>query len=283
MQPTWTESLAYLPDSSAKAHCDLDAQGRAIAPKPHRANLHLNIIKEAVQDAKTAAPGTAPKALLVVGAPGSGRSALINTLRDFVSINPDRIKEKFPEYQEATKNRAKNAALIVHAESSLVAKQIQVHAVSNRMNLAIELTGEKPEAIKAAMESLKKHGYEVGVALCHCPQKDHLRRTIAMSESTGRWLSEDFIKQSHQQALDTFKKIRTGCDRFRVIDTQNPQAPEVVWEKRLDGETINSQSQFVKALYAKHAKPESTQSGSSQSRATASKRPSANRAVGDGR
>jgi len=282
MQPkAWTESLAYLPDSSAKAHCDLDAQGRAIAPKPHRANLHLNIITDAVKNAKATAPGTTPKALLVIGAPGSGRSALIDTLQDFVSINPDRIKEKIPEYQEATKNRAKNAALIVHAESSLVAKQIQVHAVSNRMNLAIELTGEKPEAIKAAMESLKKHGYEVGVALCHCPQKDHMRRTIAMSESTGRWLSEDFIKESHQQALDTFKKIRTGCDRFRVIDTQNPQAPEVVWEKRPDGETVNSQSQFIKALYAKPESTHSTQS--SQPRGTASKRPSANRAVGDGR
>ena len=272
----WTESLAYLPDSSAKAHCEIDAQGRAIAPKPHRANLHLNIIKDSTQNTSATAQG-APKALLVIGAPGSGRSALMNTLENFVIINPDRIKEKLPEYQEATKKRAKNAALIVHAESSLIAKQIQVHAVSQRMNLAIELTGDNPEAIKTAMQSLKKHGYEVGVALCHCPAKDHLRRTISMSEITGRWLSEDFIQQSNRQALDTFKQIRHECDRFRVIDTQNPQAPQVVWEKRPEQEIVNSQSQFVKALYVK---PESA---TSQPRGSTSKRSSVNRATGDGR
>lgn len=272
----WTESLAYLPNSSAKAHCEIDAQGRAIAPKPHRANLHLTIIKDATLNATTA-KGVAPKALLVIGAPGSGRSGLMATLNNFVAINPDRIKERLPEYQEATKNKAKNAALIVHTESSLIAKQIQVHAVSQKMNLAIELTGENPAAIKAVMQSLKQHGYEVGVALCHCPEKDHLRRTIAMSESNGRWLSQDFIQQSNRQALDTFKQIRHECDRFRVIDTQNPQAPQVVWEKRPEGEIVNSQSQFVKALYVK---PEPA---TSQPRGFISKRSSVNRATGDGR
>jgi len=163
----WVDSLPYLPAMTAEAHCVMDASGSVIGPKPHSAQFHLDIITSAVDAVPPVPFGTKPKAVLIMGAPCGGKSALLDELPpdQFVVVNPDAIKERIHENKDATAQRAKNADQMVHGESSFLCQQIQQYAIESRRNLVVESVGQYPQLQAQLIDHLQARGYDVAIAL----------------------------------------------------------------------------------------------------------------------
>jgi len=240
-EPQWVESLPYLPSSTAAAHCELNEKGQVVGPKPHRARFHHTLITSAVDPIPPIPYGAKPKAVIILGAPGSGKSALLKELPpdQFVVVNPDAVKTCIHEYREATAQRARNADQMVHAESSFLCQQIQQYAIESRRNLVIESIGLNPDIQAQLIDHLQSRGYEVAIALTQLPAEQGAERATRHLSAQGRYLPDAAIRESYAQVPRSFLALKDKVPHFRVVDTRQPP-PSLVWEKRQNAETIHS-------------------------------------------
>jgi hypothetical protein len=127
---------------------------------PERQKLHNKIVNETLNPEAVAKPGVRPKAAILMGPPGSGKTTGGQPQTDklgvkFTVVNADDVKAKLPEYQ------GWNAA-VVHEESSHIAEhRIRHEAVAARHNVLMDLTGANTGKMKNMVEEFDKAGYDV--------------------------------------------------------------------------------------------------------------------------
>ncbi|MCW3611289.1 zeta toxin family protein, partial [Burkholderia cenocepacia] len=109
-----------------------------------------------------------PKAIVLGGQPGSGKSALAaEAAREFrgnggaVVIDADRMREENPRYKQLSKEDPQNAADRTHKEAGEWATRLTMAAVEGRRNLVVDGTMRSPENIRELTNRLKENGYEV--------------------------------------------------------------------------------------------------------------------------
>lgn len=135
-----------------------------------------------------AAPTDHPKAILLGGQPGSGKSGLASAaLREFsghggaVLIDADRMRERNPEYRDLLKFDPQNAADRTHAIAGAWAIRMTAEAIASKRNVVVDGTMRNPENIKALAERLKANGYEVHVRVLA------VREEVSMARSRLRF------------------------------------------------------------------------------------------------
>ncbi len=113
-----------------------------------------------------------PKAILLDGQPGAGKSALaaeaVRELRangGAVVIAADRMREENPRYRQLSREDPQNAAELTQKEAGEWATRLTMAAVENRRNLVVDGTMRSPESIRDLTTRLKENGYEVEARL----------------------------------------------------------------------------------------------------------------------
>lgn len=225
-------------------------------PKEARKSLiHDPIVANAFAGKKPVPEGKKKIAIMTMGAPASGKSSGLRTvdLKRFVSVDPDGIKEKLPEYKKATEDREKTfkgAALMAHEESSAIAKRITKEAIEKGHNVLIDGTGANAASMKKKIAELKKAGYHVHVVMSHLHEDEGVRRAKARAEQTGREVPEGVIRSAYKSVPKNFAAIGKEADSFHVMDNRS-EGGKIVWSK-IDGEEHHHDPHFVRLFKAEH-------------------------------
>jgi Ni2+-binding GTPase involved in maturation of urease and hydrogenase len=123
-----------------------------------------------------AEPQNNPRAIMLGGQPGSGKSHLAQSaLNDLatsgraVIIDSDRMRAKHPLYQQLAAIDPTKAADLTHKDAGAWSNRLTQEAMSNRQNLVIDGTLRDPDAAIRLARGLQEHGYTVEARIMAVP------------------------------------------------------------------------------------------------------------------
>jgi predicted ABC-type ATPase len=250
---TWIDHAQGLPKETWRAHWEKGANAKALdpsagKPRPERVEkVHKGIIERAFEKAEKTHEGKQRVAILTMGAPASGKSSVVGDLVDetWVRVDPDSVKEQLPEYKDAIKASAKDAALMSHEESSYVSKQIRDKAIAEGYPVMVDGTGRNPASYESLIDKFHANGYQVRLIMADLDEETGLARMKARAEDVGRYVPESFVKDSYRNIPGNFEGIAKKADAFALFDTRGAIA-EKVWSKGFDGtETVHNENRVA--------------------------------------
>jgi predicted ABC-type ATPase len=260
--PKDTQAANYIQGKNADGTPQTDAKGNPIYAglKPERQKLHTKIEDSFLSKVKPVPPNEKPVAILMMGGPASGKSSMVRALgtdeSTFVAADADAVKEQIPEYRKAVSARARNAAAMVHEESSDIVKKVRAKAIDQNKNLIVDGTGAKADSYISTIKKLKEKGYHTNLMLADMDPDVALPRAKARAEKTGRYVPDSFITDAYPKIPGNFMQVAKLVDEFAVYDTRG-KPPKLVWSKANGVEKIHDEEWHKKFLAKTGASKES--------------------------
>lgn len=230
----WVPHLPHLPKDTLKHF----TKGGSL--HPDRGALHAAIRAKFLDHVEPVPADTKPLAIVMMGGPASGKSSICGGIPHdkFVQCDADAVKEQLPEFREAVKGNARNAAGLAHEESSHLVKQIRDQAISERKNLLMDGTGKDADKYLGMIERLKAEGYHVHLMMPDLDKTSALTRATNRAEKKGRWVPHEFIHDAYDTIPHNFTRIAGAVDDWQLFDTRrNP--PVKVWSKEGGTERVH--------------------------------------------
>jgi hypothetical protein len=184
-----------------------------------RRKVHERIIKRLLTLGSKAAGHAAPLAVVIIGAPGSGKTSSALPLAQrtlnvsFTPVNPDDVKEQLPEYEGWNSTP-------LHDESAMVAElQLREEANAGRHHVVYDIVGRDTQKVLAAVQRFGSFGYQVYAMLTDLPSwlaagrawERFQRNPFARkSGSPGRYVPPDYVFSVGSAPLNTFKQLKTS-------------------------------------------------------------------------
>ncbi len=244
-----TECLASVSELAAEMNAVVDAASSCAGFERWRAGMPSQVDPREVQDgtlahyesdaarealyvrlvdAALAKAGRIESAsvIMTMGAPGSGKSYVLNHLglcqSDVVLIDPDEFKRHLVEYQAAIAADDKLAADRVHRESSMLSKRARDKAMSLGLPLCIDGVMSKKQSAIDLITRLKDNGYHVTIVAVSVPFDVAYERVIRRGEETGRFVPFEFAKTAHANIEAHREELLKLADVGYLFDTNQP-------------------------------------------------------------
>lgn len=232
-----------------------------------RERLHRLIENDTLSRVSAPPRGEHPVAVLTMGLPASGKSSSIDEVtkgqaKNMANIDADLVKEALPEYREAVKQRARNAASLAHKESAQVAEDIREEATNQGKSFVFHGVRGDPDYYREFMGRLNQAGYEVNVVFMWMPEKNEAkRRADRRAEITGRRVPHTVIDMADEEVTPNFKAIEDLGANVHVYDARG-ERPKLAWKR--EGDQIEAPSREFSNELEKAAvkRTESKDSGS---------------------
>ncbi len=256
----WVDHKESLPNQTIQKY---RIQGDPPVYKKERQALHQEITESFLRSPTTGkkiapSPKSQKKiAIVMMGGTASGKTTAVkkmlgvskgNEIEDkgFVNFNPDDVKDHIPEFQDAKefevdgkKTSARDAAWMVHEESSNIAHDIYKRAVDAGLNIVVDGTGKNADKHIGRIRELQERGYEVSVVMTDVDIegiKGAISRSDTRAERTGRYVphgppppkSPDVLRDIHLQIAVNFERVSQEADNFTLFDSR-PFPPVVRW------------------------------------------------------
>lgn len=230
----WVKGADYGLQETDKQHKGADGEYT-----PVRKKLHEQIYAKFLDHVPTVPENQKPTAIVTMGGPAAGKTTLVkhvqSNFNDFAVVNPDDVKEHLPEYQKGINLgekdgktvSARDAAFLVHNESSDVAQDIQKLAMEQRKNIILDGTGKNVEKYRKKIADLKAAGYHVQVIMPHVDMNEAISRVEQRAEKTGRYVPEEIVRHAHTRIPSNFEAIARTADEFALFKSGRP--PKAVW------------------------------------------------------
>ena len=221
-----------------------------------------------------------PKAIVLGGQPGSGKSALAaEAAREFrgnggaVVIDADRMREENPRYKQLSKEDPQNAADRTHKEAGEWATRLTMAAVEGRRNLVVDGTMRSPENIRELTNRLKENGYEVEARVMAVnPETSMTRARLRFEEQvaergTGRFVNREQHDAAYTGMVESVRSLEREklADTVRLYDANQrpvyenkqergewqkaPEAAQALQQERSREWTHAERRDYVSALY----------------------------------
>lgn len=176
----------------------------------------LSCHAESVCDAFSTPSSQSPKATLLMGAPGSGKSRLVENV-DLgsltVVVNPDDYKKRLPEFAGGA------GAAFVHEESSWIASQVRLVAIGRSCDLLNDAVGSSAGKYANVIRQLRERSYEVRLLCVHVLDVEVLLNRVAeRSYRTGRIVPEGTVREAHAAVPGVFESLRHVVDLATMMD-----------------------------------------------------------------
>ena len=209
---------------------------------PERQELHDAIVAELLDKAQDPPEGSPPVCYLFGGGSASGKSSVVNPLMEsiakesgveFVRVDSDEIKKQIPEYKSFQDQNMKKAAYRVHNESSDIANMANKELMEAGKCFAFDGTMKSYEKYSSLIDELHKHGYKVIAIGVDIPTEDALQRSADRAKTEGREVPKGIIIGSHGGFANTFPKIQSKVDDYRLYDNSQPrgESPTLICSK----------------------------------------------------
>ena len=241
---TWVWHKPGLPETTAKLY-KREEDG---AYNPVREKLHEKIIGGFLEGKSPAPPGQKKVAIVLMGGPASGKTTMVRRMfgekfENMVSVAPDDIKEKMPEYQEALEFKvndkvvsAKDASTMVHEESSDMASAVYKRALDQGLDMVIDGTGAKGVRHRDRIKALQEAGYHVHLMMPDVDSALATQRSDDRAEETGRWVptgppppgTPNLVQKIYNLVPQNFEPLARLADEFALFDTTT-FPPKVKW------------------------------------------------------
>jgi SPP1 gp7 family putative phage head morphogenesis protein len=205
-------------------------------PSPERRDVHDKLVEEHFINSKTGKPierpAGQPRAIVMMGGPGAGKSTAVGSedFSDFVTVDPDAVKLKLPEYQQIVDRKSLAAAAVVHDESSVISKGVRDRAIGEGLNLMIDGVGSGERKMVDLVNELRTKGYQVDVRMVHANAGIGLRNARDRAARTGRKPPPKFAADAYAKVPAVFAQIAGLADRATVYDRGTSSA---IW--RIEG------------------------------------------------
>lgn len=178
------------------------------------------------------------EAILLGGGSAAGKSSIGELVikgyklqkQNMIWIDPDKIKEKIPEYQDAMESEdiesMKQAAFLVHDESSDITMKLLKICMKRKLNFMYDGTMKNEVKYIKLIQQLRQAGFIIKAIIVDVPIKVALERSNMRFKVTGRLVPEHIIEQSHMRVATTFSKIKDLIDCYTLYDNTGKE-PEV--------------------------------------------------------
>lgn len=207
-----------------------------------------------------------PKAVLLGGQPGAGKSALAaEAVREFrahggaVVVDADRMREEHPRYKQLSKEDPQHAADRTQKEAGEWATRLTMTAVEQRRNLVVDGTMRNPENIRDLAVRLKENGYEVEARVMAVHAETSITRARLRFEEqvaergTGRFVNREQHDNAYAGMVESVRTLEREklVDAMRLYDAN--QRP--IYENRLERGEWQRTPEAVRALEQERARP----------------------------
>lgn len=217
--------------------------------KPERMELQQKILNEVsfknILD-KLPKDGEKPKLVLLGGRGGSGKSKFTyesedeNELGDdaydankFVVIDPDKYKEKLPEYKSLVDKGSKYAGLNaweVHEESSEMKKMALKSALQIGANVVLDGTMAKYDSVKKTLDKFRANGYIIEVAFMELSREKSavrginrgMRKNETTGKPSGRYVPVE-VMIGMTDCEENFEKLSKDADHWVLYHNDVPR------------------------------------------------------------
>jgi hypothetical protein len=231
-----SEVLALPPDAYPVLQESEETLGRYYnngAFSPERQRLHDAIVRQHFQNVTPVPEGVQPVARVMGGGPASGKSSMLAKIEtpNHVVVDPDHIKTLLPEYRQATAAGLKNAAVMVHEESSLLAKRITREATKGRYNVLIDGTGDNSyENLAQKVAGYRAHGHKVIANYVTIDTDEAMARMLKRAQRSGRYVPESYLREVHRNISHIVPRaMREGLfDELTVWDNNAKEIKAIV-------------------------------------------------------
>ena len=174
-----------------------------------------------------------PRAILLGGQPGSGKSELARMAQHELSqngravvIDADKLRERNPVYQALSLTDPKNAADLTHKEAAEWARRLTTATVQGRRNLVIDGTMRDPKGVLTLAAKLREHGYTVEArVIAVSPEVSINRARLRFEEQmaargVGRFVNQAQHDVAYKGLADSVSALESAraVDAIRVYD-----------------------------------------------------------------
>lgn len=259
----WTKARARL-EKTIKPTID-----RATMPdgKTPREDWRKKQIRKTLDLVKPKSAGESVTITFMGGGPAAGKTTVKNlaikqgkiSSGEAVVIAADDFKtgegdveragaEGIPEFKTLSEAGVQTAAVIVHKESTTMAKQALARAVMENRHAVYDATmsdhGKDGALIKAAHEA----GHETEMMGVYLSPDEAWARAQKREAKTGRHVPEDVVKNGHIEFARSFpgyvKMVDDGILDKIVIYDNHTRDPKVIYEKDKNGVVIHDQKAY---------------------------------------
>ena len=210
--PKFEEDLNIYTDSNIQYK---DSDGNY---KPERIEkVHKPIVDSYVKRGKKNPEGGKPTAILMMGAPATGKGFLRRLLmgsgeipRHFVTVDPDDIKTKGlkPDYDRFSEDNNKTAALFVHEEGSDISKEVFLAMEEHGFDYIQDKVFASFPKLKKEIKRLNEKGYNVQVIATKCPKSLAWKRMLKRASGPeARFVHPKAFNDAHNAIDGAFEAL----------------------------------------------------------------------------
>ncbi len=207
-----------------------------------------------------------PRAILLGGQPGSGKSALaaeaereLRSSGGVVVIDADRLREDNPRYKQLSREDPQNAADKTQKEAGEWATRLTMAAVEGRRNLVVDGTMRNPENIRGLAERLNEKGYQVEVRVLAVNQETSLTRARLRFEEqvsergTGRFVNKAQHDNAYEGIVGSVRAIESEklANQIKLYDANQKK----IYENTQEQGAWKSSERAVEVLEKERARP----------------------------
>ena len=215
-------------------------------------DLNYAVEKEYALITAGKSPVENPKAYILGGQPGSGKSTLQNMIGikspNTVMINGDEYRSRHPNYEKIYEVYSLESANHTQSFANAVANALTEKLSNDGYNIVIEGTCRRPEVPLKTCNDLKEKGYEVELMIMCCDknvawlstidrynrmkEQGKLPRAVPIDKfrETVTNLSSNIDELYHSGAFDEITLYNRHCrELYRMTDTPDKAPGEIIY------------------------------------------------------
>eukprot|EP00986_Skeletonema_menzelii_P002781 scaffold790_cov149-Skeletonema_menzelii.AAC.26 len=188
-----------------------------------------------------------PWIVFTAGVMGAGKSHTIKQLasrglfplQSYVVIDPDDIRQHFPEYVLYAMQSPEHAGELTHKEAGYVTEIVTAAALQRGHNVLVDGSLWDADWYRGYFEQLKKNYGNLRIAILHvtAPREAVLARAKHRAKVTGRVVPTETLELSLKHVPESIKLLAPMVDYFCELDN-SPNSKEVVL--KTEGVTCDS-------------------------------------------
>jgi len=174
------------------------------------------------------------------GAPANGKSTFLKSKSliyhdTALKIDPDEIKNMLPEYPMMLSMNEPLAAVLVHEESSWIAKQVRKAAIEKGYDLILDgIANESFDKRKEDIAELKSNGHFIRIDYVSLETSLSLRLSEIRFQQTGRKVPDEYVLDKNKMiALLIPQLIENNLfDELYLWDTNQENNPRLILSQK---------------------------------------------------